>query len=273
MTEIFGKMEEDANQVLKFMASNGLMANAKKTSFHMLNCKHESNAQVSLNIGGEIVQPERSATLLGVKFEDNQEWDNQIFGKGGVLSALNSRHYFIRRLMSHLSVQSIRKVVDGLFTSKIRYGPQLYGKVHLEAGDPKCEGFKSIQIAQNNMLRLLNRSKISDHVSIESTLKKFNVLSVNQLNAQIKLLEIWKSINIADYPLKVTQQSTEREGISTRADIRNKPVEIGRKDLTRKTCISDAVRVWNKAPIKVTTSLTVFKTKKEIKEFVRSLLI
>ena len=139
----------------------------------MLNCKHETNAQMSLKIGGETVQRERSATLLGVKFEDNQEWENQIFGKGGVLSALNSCHYIIRRLMSHLSIQSVRKVVDGLFTSKIRYGLQLYGKVRLEAGDPKCEGFKSIQIAQNNMLRLLNRSKISENVSIESMLKKF----------------------------------------------------------------------------------------------------
>ena len=32
-------MEEDALLVLQFMASNGLVANAKKTSFLLLNCK------------------------------------------------------------------------------------------------------------------------------------------------------------------------------------------------------------------------------------------
>ena len=41
----------------------------------------------------------------------------------------------------------------------------------------------------------MNGTKISDKVSTESLLKKFNIMSVNQLNAQAKLLEVWKSLN------------------------------------------------------------------------------
>ena len=104
-------------------------------------------------------------------------------------------------------------------------------------------------------------------------LTKFNVLSVNQLNAQIKLLEIWKSLNVSNYPLKIKQQSSENNRVNTRADVSNRPVEFGLNELTRKTCISDAVRVWNNAPSTVTSSLTVYQAKKEIKTFVRSLPI
>ena len=38
-------------------------------------------------------------------------------------------------------------------------------------------------------------------------LEKFKAVSVNQLNAQIKLLEIWTSLNIVDYPLKIQKQA------------------------------------------------------------------
>ena len=112
------------------MASNGLVANAKKTAFLILNGK-QVNPEISVDIGGEKVPREKSSCLLGIKFQDNLQWKYQIKGKGGLISALNSRHYIIRRLQSHLSKQSILKIVDGLFTSKIAYGLQLYGKVRL----------------------------------------------------------------------------------------------------------------------------------------------
>ena len=99
------------------------------------------------------------------------------------LSALNRRLYIIRRLKSHLSMRSITRVVDGLFTSKI-----CYGKVRTKKEDLKCADFKSIQILQKDLLRFLNESKIKDKVSIKFLLNKFGALSVNQLGAQIKLL-------------------------------------------------------------------------------------
>ena len=116
--------------------------------------------------------------------------------------------------------------------------------------------------SSKNMLRLLNGSKISDKISIESMLSKFKALSVNQLNASIKLLEIWKSLNLSNYPLTIKQQSSDSNRINTRADQKQKPVEIGRKELTKNTCISDAVRVWNLAPISVTACLSVYQAKK-----------
>ena len=99
------------------------------------------------------------------------------------------------------------------------------------------------------------------------------MLSVNQLNASIKLLEIWKALNIPNYPIVIKQQNAESKQIHTRGDTNQRPIEIGRKELTKSTCISDAIRVWNRALITVTSSLTVAQAKKEIKSFVKSLPI
>ena len=48
---------------------------------------------------------------------------------------------------------------------------------------------------KNKMVRLLNKVKLSDKQSTISLFKKVNMLSVNQINAQIKLTEIWKAVN------------------------------------------------------------------------------
>ena len=111
-------MEKDADQVLRYMASNGLVANAKKTAFLLLNAK-KTDENAAIRIGSELVQRSSAATLLGIQFQEDLKWSTQIYGKGGVLSALNSRLYIIKRLKSHLSMRSVVKLVDWIFTSKI----------------------------------------------------------------------------------------------------------------------------------------------------------
>ena len=272
MQETINLMEIDAENVLRFMASNGLVANSSKTSFLLLNSKC-SDYELKVKIGSDYVKRERSAVLLGIKFQDDLAWKSQIHGKGGVISSLNSRLYIIRRLMSHLSLKSVLKVVDGLFNSKIRYGLQLIGKARLDSNDPECADFKAIQLVQNKLLRALNCSKLKDKISTKSLLEKFGFLSVNQLNAQVKLLEMWKALNVIDYPLKIAQQSVPEAGTSTRASHKGKPINIGKSTTTRNSSVSDSIRIWNLAPSSITESKTAYQAKNAIKTFVRSLPI
>ena len=120
LDNMISNMEEDADLVLKFMASNAWWLTQKKTAFLILNGKHV-DPNICVKIGGENVKRESSATLLGIKFQDNLQWQSQISGKGGLISALNSRLFIVHRLQSHLSKKSILKVVDGIFTSKLSY--------------------------------------------------------------------------------------------------------------------------------------------------------
>ena len=61
-------MEEDAKNVLKFMASNGLVTNPSKTAFIIINLKNEQEAK-EIRIGNSVVQREKSAKLLGMTFQ------------------------------------------------------------------------------------------------------------------------------------------------------------------------------------------------------------
>ena len=152
----------------------------------LLNAKH-ADPDLVIQVGKEAVKRESSAVLLGIRFQDDLKWNTQIHCKGGVLSALNSRLYIIRRLKNHLSMTSIQKMVDGIFISKVRYGLQLLGKVRVKPEDPECGDLKAIQLAMNRLLRTLNGTTVKDLVSTKSMLEKFSILSVNQLNAQVKL--------------------------------------------------------------------------------------
>ena len=133
--------------------------------------------------------------------------------------------------------------------------------------------FKAIQLVQNNLLRTLNGSKVKDTVSIHSMLEKFNVLSVNQLNASVKLLEVWKALRVDNYPLTNKTQESKDGVTATRADRAGRPIEIGKSILSKNTCVSDAIHTWNKAPNKVTDCESLYRAKKEIRSFAKSLPI
>ena len=81
-------------------------------------------------------------------------------------------------------------VVHCLWVSKLRYGLQLCTKVRLAESDPTPVLLKSLQVTQNRLLRALNNSRIKDRISVKSMLDKFGLLSVNQLAAKIKLVEV-----------------------------------------------------------------------------------
>ena len=120
---------------------------------------------------------------------------------------------------------------------------------------------------------MLNGTKIKDCISTESLLSKFGILSTNQLNAQVKLLETWKALFMEDYPLQVPLQSVPTQGMSTRAAIKGKPIEIGRSNLTKSTSVSDAVRIWNLAPESISGAKSLYQAKSVIKSFVRCIPI
>jgi hypothetical protein len=98
-------------------------------------------------------------------------------------------------------------------------------------------------------------------IPTSSLLTKYSMLSVNQLNAQIKLVEIWKALNVDDYPLTVVKQTIDNSRVNTRADTKEKPIEIGKSLLVQKTCISDAFHLWNNAPEKIINSITLTQEK------------
>ena len=164
-------------------------------------------------------------------------------------------------------------VVHSLWVSKLRYGLQLCTKVCILNEDKKNGPMKELQLTQNRLLRVLNGSKIKDKISLASMLKRFNLLSINQLSAQIKLVEVWKIANVMDHPLSMDTYSNQIRNSSV--ELRPQPSRMFNDSFRlHKSSYSfnvDTARLWNLAPIQVQTAPTLSRAKAAILAFVTSL--
>ena len=72
----------------------------------------------------------------------------------------------------------------------------LYGQVRLKEEDTQNQDIITIQRIQNKLLRVLNGVKLADKVSTRNLLSNLGMLSINQVHAQMKMMEIWKALNV-----------------------------------------------------------------------------
>ena len=153
----------------------------------------------------------------------------------------------------------------------IRYGVQLYGKVRLTETECKESLLESLQITQNKFARFVHGSTLADRISTTTIFKDTKLLLVNQINAQIKVLEVWKSKNFQAYPI----QWENRSDIIGKSGLKssNKPDLIirGKSKTQEQTFYNDAARVCNAAPNNIKDCKTIFTVKKHIKTFVQTL--
>ena len=114
---------------------------------------------------------------------------------------------------------------------------------------------------------------LSDRQSTKALLNKIEMLSVNQLNASIKLTELWKAVNNADCPLKITNAVYENPLRQMRTRNDNALVENGVTELRKATFLNDGIRLWNFAPDEIKSCKSLYSVKKQIKIFAKTLPI
>ena len=108
----------------------------------------------------------------------------------------------------------------------------------------------------------MNGSRIKDKISTKSILTKNDILSVNQLNAQIKLLDMWKASNIEKYPTKLKKVTANDGRATTRAVTSGNLMEDGATTLAQNTFYNDATKAWNLAPMDVKTCKNIWSAPK-----------
>ena len=91
------------------------------------------------------------------------------------------------------------------------------------------------------------------------------MLSVNQINAQIKLTEIWKAVNNVECPLKIIKMKNvlPERPLRSKNESENNLMEVGSTEFSKKTFVNDGVRLWNKGPGEIKHSKSLFTAKKE----------
>ena len=85
------------------------------------------------------------------------------------------------------------------------------------------------------------------------------MLSVNQINAQIKLTEVWKANNDTNHPLKFEKVINN---CSTRAMTNGNVVEFGNTELVQSSFLGDASKAWSLAFSEIKNCSTIWAAKK-----------
>ena len=255
------------------MASNGLVANPKKTVFLMLNNKSKTNLEtLAIKVGEDVIKQEAYTKLLGLKIEENQKWN--IHCKE-LTATLNSRLFQIRRIKNQVPKRCIMRIVQSLWFSKLRYGLQIIAQTRLKEKDPSHILMDGLQIAQNRMLRLLHGSTLKDRISTEELLRTANVLSVNQLATEVKLTECWKAANIENYSVKMDKGHVEQnvEGRQLRSSSLREFKDHSRTKIGEESFHISTGKAWNNAPQEVKETKTIFAAKRMIKKYCKTLPI
>jgi hypothetical protein len=269
--KIKADLEEDSRFVLQFMASNGLIANKAKTEFLALNVRNKnSHVLDSIVVGDVTVMRTDKTKLLGVMIDDAQDWTEHF---SALRSNLNQRLFVIRRISRIIPRSKLINIVHSLWLSKLRYGLQLCLKVRLTEEDKTSSASKALQITQNRMMRTIDGTKIKDRVSVKYMLEKFNLLSVNQMAAKIKLLEVWKMVNREGSPLKLEPYNTSNN--ENKHGLRQKPNRVFddtcRLKNSELSFHIDAARVWNASPAEIRNATSMNIAKTEVTKFCKTL--
>ena len=95
--------------------------------------------------------------------------------------------------------------------------------------------------------------------------------SVNQINAQIKLMDVWKSLYSDTHPTRWARRNDSNTERRTRsAGVNQLSEAFGGKILTS-TFVNDAAKLWNNAPDTIKQCGTLYAVKKQIKIYTATL--
>ena len=268
--EVQEAVEEDALNALCFMASNGLVANPSKTSFLNINPNGRREEKLSISIRDILVPESEQEKLLGMVISRDLKWASHIYGKGGLLSQLNQALYMVRRLACHLHKARLKQVGESLWMSRVRYClPLFYGQVRLLETDPESKMAKDLQVAQNKLLRVITGTNLSQRLPTAKLLEMTGMLSINQLAAEMRLLETWKALNIEGSPLAGLFCRVSAAAMETRASAREDLVEYGPSKSFRNL----SSRLWNRAGQSVREAKTLYRARKVVRDFVKTIPI
>jgi len=235
------KLEHVSHELLIYFSSNYLVANASKTTFMVIrNGRDLSSEKFELHVTGSIIQESPTMEMLGIVLSNDLKWTSHI---NKLLGNMRNVNGLLSRLAAHVPKSDLLPVVHGLLISRIRYGLAVFGRVKLNENEPENGEMNSIQVEMNRALRLVCGKKLSDQISVQTLLTETKTKSVNQMSAEVKLQEMWRTVTY-DLPLNdYLPKRDDKIGKITRT--------LGRgllEQSVRNGFQSNLCRVWNTMP-------------------------
>ena len=260
------KCEESVRGLLDYMAVNRLSANHDKTHILVVRCGKNEPEKLTFQVGEKQIVERAHEKLLGMWVSNDLKWAHHL----SVLERkLNHRLFTLRRIEQVVPRSLLKKVADGIFMSKLRYGLAIFWPVRYEDSDPHPTAVHGIKVVFNRMLRILCGTIKEDRMSVEKMLKKLGWLSINQMAAEVRLIEVWKALNLDTSLSKLF----EKVQGTTRAASQNRIKQGTYSKLRESSFLYPSCKLWNRAPMSVVEAKSESDARKQIRSFVKGLPI
>ena len=256
------KCESAVNKLLVYMAINKLSCNDDKT--HVLVMKHgQVDRTLTFNIGEAKIKESKDEKLLGVWVSNDLKWTHHI---EKLESSLRLRLYSLRKMEQKIPRSELKDIADSIFGSILRYAICLYCPIRIKESDPAHSSINAIRVVYNDLLRLLCKSKRKERKPIKEMLEELGWLSLNQMCCEVRLIEVWKSLNLDNYCLK-----NLFEKVNSRNHNRIRLKSEFKSRLRESSFHYPSVQIWNTAPQSITNANSESQARKAIRDFVKTL--
>ena len=232
--DVIRELENGANEILSYFASNELVANPTKTAFLFFRPSKVIEAELSIKVGTAVIHESASERVLGIQVQRNLEWEDHITK---VISKVNYGLSVLRQLQGVLRRGAMKVFAEGTVMSHLRYGISVYlsGNIKLSPSDTTSKHLSRLQVKQNDAMRLVLNKKRKDLTPRETLLKEFNTKSVNQIAAEAVIMEMFRAFS---YNVDAICDGFVRDKGSRRSN-------MFRTSSDPTSFISMAARLWN----------------------------
>ena len=265
--EVFDKLEADAEMVLRYMASNHLSANAKKTGFMVIRNSSKQHVAGVVKVGDAVIEEKESHSILGLTVNNVLTWSDHV---NGLLPAIRHRVGTLRRLAYYIPSSYLAQIASAIIGAKIRYGIGIYGAVRKNISEPVPDTNRELQVALNNAMRIAAGVRLSDKVRIEDLFQRTGIQSVNRMSAQNKLMLAWQGLKVPGSPLyDFLSGDQNRSGL--RSKERGDICTSSKTSLGQRNFPETAIRLWNQTPQEFRMAEKKNSAKSTCKRFIENL--
>ena len=267
-------LQTTCEEVINYMALNGLKANPTKTGLLVMRPKGSSaTEEMSIKVSGDkVIKESTSEKILGIQVSNSLTWKEQL---AHLHSTLMQRVSIFSRVARRLPRVNLLPVLDGLVTSIIRYCLPLFAMPRTSEEDPLQGEWKSLQTVYNKAVRAVLHVSLKDHRRTTDLFESAGLLSINQLACETIITLVWKTLSGkcqgAQSLLQVRKSNSQ---IYTRSKEAVFLKENGHTKLTKQTLQNKGAKLWNlnsAKEIRETVDKLKHVPKTTIKEFVKTM--